>query len=107
MRRPLVEIFYFEGCLNHEPARALVERISAQLRVAPKIELVEVPDADAAKELQFLGSPTVRVNGRDVEPGADRRGDYVFSCRLYWSEHGCAGHPEEGWIREALREAAA
>lgn len=107
MRRPRVEILYFDGCPNHEAARALVERVAAELRVEPEIDLVEVADADAAVRLRFLGSPTVRVDGRDVEPGAGERGDFVFSCRVYRSERGFSGQPAAGWVRKALSEAAA
>ena len=57
LRQPCVDVPYFEGCLNHKPARALVERIAAELQVQPAIRLVEVRDADAAIELSFLGSP--------------------------------------------------
>jgi hypothetical protein len=107
MRRPRVEILYFDGCPNHAAARALVERVAAELRVEPQIELVDVTDAAAAAQLRFLGSPTVRVDGRDVEPGADERGDFVFSCRVYRSERGLSGQPDAGWVREALSKAAA
>ena len=100
--RPLVEILYFDGCPNHEGTRALVERITAELEMEPEIRLVQVPDGDAALELRFLGSPTVRVDGRDVEPGADERRDFVLSCRVYRGERGFAGQPDEAWIREAL-----
>jgi hypothetical protein len=106
MRRPRVEILYFEDCPNHKPARALVERIAGELRVEPEIHTVEVPDVNAAIQLRFLGSPTVRVNGRDVEPGAEGRREFVLSCRVYRSERGLSGQPDEGWIREALAEAA-
>jgi hypothetical protein len=106
MKRPRVEIYFFAGCPNHEPARALVERVAAELRVQPRLELVEVPDADAAAELRFLGSPTVRVEGRDVEPGAEERHDFVFSCRVYRGARGLAGQPDEAWIRDALASAA-
>lgn len=106
MRRPHVEILYFEGCPNHEPARALVEQVATQLGVQPQVELVVIPDAEAAAELRFLGSPTVRVDGRDVEPGADERHEFVLSCRVYRSEHGFSGQPPEAWIRDALAQAA-
>ena len=101
-----VEILYFDGCPNHEPARALVERVAAELRVEPTIELVEVVDPEAAVDLRFLGSPTIRVDGRDVEPGADERREFVLSCRVYRTERGLAGQPAEAWIREALSGAA-
>jgi hypothetical protein len=103
--RRRVEILYFEGCPNHEPARALVERVAAELRVEPAIELVEVVDPDAAAALRFLGSPTIRVDGRDVEPGADAQHEFALACRVYRTEPGLAGQPDEAWIREALTEA--
>lgn len=103
---PRVEILYFEGCPNYEGARGLVERIAGELRAVPEIQLIEVPDGEAARKLRFLGSPTVRVNGRDVEPGAEVRPDFVLSCRVYRSEQGFAGQPPERWIRQALAEAA-
>ena len=106
MRRPRVELLYFEGCPNHEPARSLVERLATELRVEPDIELVQVADPEAAVKLRFLGSPTVRVNGVDVEPGAEERRDFAFSCRIYRSDGGASERPAESWVRDALIEAA-
>jgi hypothetical protein len=60
MKRPHVEIQYFEDCPNHEKARTLVARVAADLGVEPRLEIVEVVDAEVAKRLRFLGSPTVR-----------------------------------------------
>jgi hypothetical protein len=105
MSRPRVEIFYFDGCPNHEPTRALVQRVAGELDLEPEFDLVHVPDPDAASELRFLGSPTVRVNGRDVEPGAEERRDFVFSCRVYRGKRGPSGQPDAGWIRDALEAA--
>ena len=106
MRRPRVEILYFEGCPNCGPARVLVERLGRALRVEPQIELVEVADPEAAVALRFLGSPTVRVDGVDVEPGAEERRDFAFSCRIYRSKGGAFEQAEESWVRDALTEAA-
>ena len=102
MKRPRVEILYFEECPNHEEARALVERVASDLRVEPDIHMVEIPDSEAATRSRFLGSPTVRIDGRDVEPGAEARSDYVLSCRVYRGERGLSGQPAERWIRDAL-----
>lgn len=107
MTRPRVEILYFEGCPNHLSARVLVERVAAALGVEPELELVEVVDADAAERLRFLGSPTVRVEGVDVEPGAAGRADFVLSCRVYRGADGLSGQPDEGWVRDALAKVAA
>ncbi len=104
--RPLVELLYFDGCPNHEAAQALVERVSSELGLEPELRLVNVPDEEAARRLRFLGSPTVRVAGHDVDPEADERNDYVLSCRVYRTESGFAGQPDERWIRAALEREA-
>jgi hypothetical protein len=104
---PRVEILYFDSCPNHEPTLALVERVAAELDLQPQIELVNVRDSEEAARLRFLGSPTVRVEGRDVEPGAEQRGEFVLSCRIYRGDHGFAGQPDASWIRTALSEASA
>jgi hypothetical protein len=103
---PRVEILSIEGCPNGEPTRQLVEQIAHELRLRAQIELIEVADADAAVRVRFLGSPTVRVDGRDVEPGAGTGTDFTFSCRVYRGRTGLAGKPDEQWIRDALVEAA-
>jgi hypothetical protein len=43
------------------------------------------------------------VNGRDVEPGAAKRDTFLFGCRLYHTESGLAGYPDEDWVRQALQ----
>jgi hypothetical protein len=102
--RPRVEILYVEGCPNYDRTHALVERVAAELRIEPEVELIEVRDDHSALELRFPGSPTVRVNGRDVEPGGSEHQDFVLSCRVYPREGGFAGQPDEAWIRAALEE---
>lgn len=105
MRRPRVEILYFASCPNHEPTRELVEQVAEELRIGPEIRFLEVTDSDAAVELRFLGSPTVRVDGVDVEPGAEARRDFALACRIYRSHRGVGGQLQEAWLRKALTEA--
>jgi hypothetical protein len=106
LRGPLVEILYFEGCPNHQSARLLVERVGRELGVEPVLRLVEVPDQETARRLRFLGSPTIRVTGEDVDPQAAERNDHVLSCRVYRTESGVAGQPDERWVRGALEREA-
>jgi hypothetical protein len=79
---PTVELLYFEGCPNHHAARELVERAATERGLAIDLRLVEVTSPEDAERLRFLGSPTVRVNGRDVEPGADARHGFVLASEL-------------------------
>jgi hypothetical protein len=101
-----VQVLYFAGCPNYERAHELVENTALELGLHPRIELVEVKDSARAQALRFLGSPTVRVDGHDVEPGADERRDFSFSCRVYRTPQGVREVPELSWINRALETAA-
>ena len=97
-----VEVLTFEGCPNARSARELVERVAAESHVDVDIAHVNVPDPEAAERLRFLSSPTIRVDGHDIEPGADRRTEYVLACRIYRSEERITGVPDDRWLRDAL-----
>jgi hypothetical protein len=101
MSVPSVELLYFEGCPNVEATRALVQRVAADEGITPDVRLVEVAPNDAER-LRFLGSPSVRVNGHDVEPGAGKRETFVFACRVYRTPLGLVGQPAQEWVRAAL-----
>jgi len=75
---PIVEILHFDGCRNHEGARALVERVSREIGVEPEPHLVDDPDEQTVWQLRFLGSPTIRAAGVDVEPQATQRDNYAI-----------------------------
>lgn len=106
MNRPLVEILHVAGCPNFPAALAMVERVLADLGVDAELRTPVVVDQAAAERARFPGSPTVRVGGHDVEPGADPPAEHTLACRLYRHEHHLAGQPEERWVRDALLRAA-
>lgn len=97
-----VEILFFAGCPNYEQTRELVECGCAAAGVDPELRLIEVTSREDAERLRFLGSPSVHVNGRDVEPGADERETFTLACRIYRTESGVSGQPPAEWIRAAL-----
>jgi hypothetical protein len=95
-----IELLYFNGCPNHLPAAERVRAILQQEGISGQVAEVEVTDESAAKALGFLGSPTIRVNGMDIEPDARGSADIGLACRRYQG-----GLPSEEMIRAALREA--
>ncbi len=62
----------------------------------------EVASDEAAETERFLGSPTVRVDGVDVEPGATLPHTFGLSCRLYRTTDGLRGTPPDEWILARL-----
>ena len=101
--RPLIELLYFDGCPNHATAQALIERVSTEVGRSVELKLVNVADPDTAARERFLGSPSIRLDGCDIEPGAEARTDYALSCRVYRTDQGSSGQPDERWLRDALR----
>ena len=100
-----IEILYFVGCPNHEPALQRVQELLKEEGLSAEISQVQVNDQATARKIGFLGSPSVRVNGLDVEPTARTADEYGMMCRTYVSEVGREGLPSREVIRRALREA--
>jgi hypothetical protein len=71
------------------------------------VDVITVENLEAARRLRFLGSPSVRVNGADVEPSANDRTPYGLFCRLYGCGNDTAATPPIEMIRVAIRRGAA
>jgi len=97
-----IEVLYFDGCPNHESLVDHLPRLLAREGIDAPIVLRKIEDADQAEHERFLGSPTVLVDGRDVEPDAGSRDDYGLKCRIYRSPAGLTGLPPDEWILGAL-----
>jgi hypothetical protein len=101
-----VEILYFSGCPHYPPTVQLVHEIVMRIGAKAQIVETEITDAAEAQRVGFLGSPTVRVNGRDVEPGAGQRSGCGWACRTYQFGSSRTGVPPQEWIEASMREAA-
>lgn len=102
-----VELLYFDDCPNYEALLPHLRGLVAEGGFRQEVELRRVATDRDARRLRFLGSPTVRVDGADVEPGAGERDDFGLKCRLYHTSEGIRGVPHDELILSALRRAAA
>src|SRR5215510_7956678 len=96
-----IELFYFDGCPN---VKATLERLNRILETSGLnccVMQTHVGDYEMAQFVGFLGSPTVRINGVDIEPSARSRTDFGITCRTYDGN----GVPSEDLIRHAIEEA--
>jgi hypothetical protein len=100
-----VEILYFEGCPNADEAEmAASEAVRAEGLVADIVRVV-VDDPESAVRLRFLGSPTVRVNGLDIEQSARAKSNFGMMCRVYECAGKRRGVPSVELARRAIQEA--
>jgi hypothetical protein len=95
-------VLYFDGCPSYEQLLDHLPRVLEDAGITTPITFREISDSDEAERERFLGSPTIRVDGRDVEPGAEGRTDYGFKCRVYRTTAGLTGLPPYDWILDAL-----
>ena len=101
-----VEILYLSGCPHHATAVGCVREALALEHTPAEMVEVEVTDVVTAQRIGFLGSPTIRVDGQDVETAARVEPAFGLSCRTYMDGGRRAGVPPLEWIRAALREAS-
>ena len=100
-----IELLYFEGCPTHEQAEKLLREVLEEENIDVKIEKILVKNEEKAEELKFIGSPTIRINSKDIDPTAEQRKNYSLTCRIYLTEEGAKGWPSKNMIKKALEEA--
>ncbi len=71
-----LELLFSPGCGAIESTVRMVKDVLRELDVAADVSELMVDTEEKARELKFLGSPSIRINGGDIEPGADERQDY-------------------------------
>jgi hypothetical protein len=102
-----IDFLYWEECPSHEEALARLRAVLAEEGVTVPVQVTHVATEVLARQVGFPGSPTIRVNGRDIQPetgAADGR----LTCRLYYLEDGRPSPvPSAEMIRRALRAAQA
>jgi hypothetical protein len=99
MKRVHLELQYFEGCPNHELIRGNLARAIQGIEDRVQIAEVLVEDEETAVKTMFRGSPTLLVNGEDVE-GMSAPVRAIISCRLYRN-----GVPSADFVRMKIEEA--
>ena len=96
-----VEVLYFDGCPAYETAEKTLKSVLAAEGIEAEVELVAVNTDEEARRLRFPGSPTFRVDWRDLFPTLERE-DWWLGCRLYATPEGLKGYPTTKMLREAL-----
>ena len=86
--KPRIEFLYWEDCPSHPQAWRLLEEVLAEADLEATIERIEVVTDKDAERLQFPGSPTLRVNGVDVDPAGAGQMGTALTCRVYVLEDG-------------------
>ena len=100
-----IEVLYFDECPNYSPAVDRIRDVLKKEGLSAEITEVRVCDESSARAIGFLGSPSIRINGVDVEAAARSSKDFGMMCRTYLERGKRVELPSRESIRAALREA--
>ena len=101
-----VEVLYVPDCPFHPAAVQLVKHVLAAQGASADVHEILIADKDMADQLRFLGSPTIRVNGRDVADDSPQPPSVGLSCRFYPGSKQI-GLPPAEMVHRAVLEALA
>ncbi len=99
-----VTFLYFEDCPSHDAALERLRAVMTEQGIQAKLEIIKVETDEQAQSLQFIGSPTILINGQDIDPPSSIEVYYALTCRAYQLEDGrISPLPSPDMIRRALQ----
>lgn len=99
-----VEILYVPDCPHYPAAVTRVRAALSAEGVLAEVLEVAVTDEITAEKQRFRGSPTIRINGRDIAGESQEPESFALACRLYPGSNEI-GLPPAEMIQRAIREA--
>ena len=100
-----IELLYFDDCPNWQAVLEEINGLLVAKGVEDKVDLVRVASTQEAEGLRFPGSPTIRINGEDVDPEVPSSG-FELARRVYEVDGKLMGRPPTEWIDAALDDAS-
>lgn len=101
----LIELLYFAECPNYKSAQENLLAALDQLHITSNVNRIEVHSNEEAATKRFLGSPSIRIDDRDIEYPDETGLQYSMRCRLYKSIEGVSGTPPKQMIISAISKA--
>jgi hypothetical protein len=100
-----VELLFWDGCPSHPKALAELREAMVDVALDPSTVVVrEVKTHPEAALERFVGSPTIRIDGVDVQPPGEE--PVGLTCRIYHRRDGrVSPTPDPADLRDALRAA--
>ena len=98
-----IDFLYWEDCPSYRNALDRLKEILNQTGIQAQVNLIEINTEEEARRFGFPGSPTIRVDGKDIDPKGSKKQRVGLSCRIYHDEtKKVTPLPPEGMIRNAL-----
>ena len=100
-----MSFLYYEDCPSYDLALERLREVMDEEGIPNVVEVIKVESEEQARKLRFVGSPTIRVDGQDIDPPSDPR--YALTCRAYrLADDRISPLPSKDMIRRAFRSSA-
>jgi len=120
-----IQLLYILDCPWCIKTKKLLRQALGELKVKAEIEEIVIDNEEKAKKYKFVGSPTIRINGQDIQEKIDKRQclpceelvesrkgvtDFVkqeckCGCRKYYYKGRQYPYPPKGMIKQAIKTA--
>ncbi len=95
-----VEFLYFQSCPGHRQALLNLKAALRESAVRADLILINVTSPKQAEKVRFQGSPSIRVNGKDLD-GRDE--GFSYGCRIYQIAGKITPTPTKDFIQERIK----
>lgn len=99
-----IDFLYYEDCPSHQQALERLQTVLQEEGVQPEIHILKIQTEEQARRENFHGSPTIRIDGRDIDPAGEDQ-PVGLTCRVYTTRDGrFSPLPDPETIRQAVRD---
>jgi len=102
MKSNIVEILYTDACPFWKETLKTINDVVKELNIVITVKKTRITSEEEARRHRFPGSPTVRINGVDIDPAAKETEGYI-GCRIYLYEGRTYESPSKQMIKSALK----
>jgi len=103
MKGNVVEVLYTDACPFWKQTLKAINGVMKELRIAATVRRVEIKSEEEARRYRFPGSPTVRINGVDIDPSLKEVTAGYIGCKIYMFEGGTYEYPPREMITSAFK----
>ncbi|HYA32870.1 MAG TPA: DUF2703 domain-containing protein [Candidatus Bathyarchaeia archaeon] len=98
-----IDVLFYEDCPHYQEAASILKEVLEEEHVEAKVNMIKVAEGGEAVVVGFLGSPTILVEGHDVQSGTDHTSPFQGHCRIFRYKGRVFEIPPKDMIREAVK----
>lgn len=100
-----VQLIRNEGCHIWQTAEKVLKEALKEAGLPQDYDIVVVNNDEEAEKYRFFGSPQINIDGRDIDPSAEKAQEFqTLGCRFYMWQGKMHEYPPKGMILEALKD---